>query len=765
MKLKTILLLIGFLLGNRILYAQIATGKLIDINKTPIEYANVLLYHKDSTTFIEGTVTDNVGAFVLKSKIRYNEYYIKFSCLGYKDSIIQYTETFPNVIVLESQTFDMNEIVVTANRRIISKKDGGINVDVEKSYLSAIGNANDVLSHLPLIIENNNNIQVIGKGEPVIYVDNRKIRDKNELLKLSSTEIKKVDIITNPGSEYSSNTKSVIKIHTNRPYGYRYSYNVHSYIAVRESLSEYMKVGMNSQRGNLNSYIDVSVLNNKGDYERNTTYMTSNFDENYIGDVETHRLNADITGGVNYDWKQNSIGFRYEYTNTPLNKENKCLNVFADELKYKTKDYNNSNSYNHYINTYYNHYLADNIKVELDIDFNKGGHKSHTKIDEEIKYNPIEYKDRENYELFATRLKVSHKYSIMDLYYGIDYYKTSLDGSQIILEHNSESDLLGFQKENIQNSVGTFVNLKKSWKSLSVTAGIRYEYLDFKYFENDRRKEEQSKVYNSLLPYLMIGYSMKNIQFELSCKKYLEHPSYKNLSNVTTYTSVNTRWKGNPYLEPCEIVDLNLNLLYKEKLYVSSGIEFIKDQIFEINTNSDKNHDILIVRPDNLPGYSSYYLDVSYGMDCGIWHPTLNVCLQFQNLSYGIPSLKYNKPLGEFAIDNRFSFNKDWNIWLTIGHRTKGNYATAYTKGYTNVGMTISKSFFKKSLMLKLECKDILNKGREKIDITTNGLSMIDSSVGNTRCLKFSLTYYMNKSSIKYKGNKISQNEFNRLKK
>jgi hypothetical protein len=125
--------------------------------------------------------------------------------------------------------------------------------------------------------------------------------------------------------------------------------------------------------------------------------------------------------------------------------------------------------------------------------------------------------------------------------------------------------------------------------------------------------------------------------------------------------------------------------------------------------------------------------------------------------------MSYNKPIAEFLQRNYFQLNNNYSALFTVGYRTKGHFATAYTKGYTNLTASITKSFLNKALLLKLEYRDILNRYRESISIDTNGLSMIDTSKGNTRRVQLTLTYYFNKSTNRYKGKGAANEEINRL--
>ena len=64
----------------------------------------------------------------------------------------------------------------------------------------------------------NEQIEVFGRGAPLILIDNRKVRDASELQLLQSDNIKSIQIITMPGAEYGSTIRSVIKIQTKQKF-------------------------------------------------------------------------------------------------------------------------------------------------------------------------------------------------------------------------------------------------------------------------------------------------------------------------------------------------------------------------------------------------------------------------------------------------------------------------------------------------------------------------------------------------------------------
>ena len=96
---------------------------------------------------------------------------------------------------------------------------GGLTVDVQHSILHDIGTADDLLSMMPMMKGKDGKFEVLAKGEPEIYINNKKVRDKSELKQLKSVDIKSVDVITAPGAQYNAEVNAVIRIKTMKTQG------------------------------------------------------------------------------------------------------------------------------------------------------------------------------------------------------------------------------------------------------------------------------------------------------------------------------------------------------------------------------------------------------------------------------------------------------------------------------------------------------------------------------------------------------------------
>ena len=157
-------------------YAQIK-GKVVDkSNSEPLAFANIVIVQdKDSTTFV-GTVTDMEGNFMLETT-KENPV-IKVSYLGYVTTSMAVKQNVLNTIKLEEDANLLGEVVIKGTRQHFKMENGGIAMDVANSPLKNVGTANDVLEKQPFIVKNGDAISVLGKGTPLIYINNRLVCSK-----------------------------------------------------------------------------------------------------------------------------------------------------------------------------------------------------------------------------------------------------------------------------------------------------------------------------------------------------------------------------------------------------------------------------------------------------------------------------------------------------------------------------------------------------------------------------------------------------------
>ena len=197
--------------------SQNITGKLVDENNLPLPYANVVLLSLPDSAFVAGTISGEDGSFVLQSTSE--NQIVRISSIGYTTI---YKSVIPpdfGVVKLSSDALQLGEVVVKANLPVTQMKGDAMVTSIENSVLSKAGSANDVLAKIPGITKKQDGYEVFGKGTPLIYINGRKLNDLTELEQLNSDEIKKVEVIRNPGSRYDATVKAVVRIQTEKRQG------------------------------------------------------------------------------------------------------------------------------------------------------------------------------------------------------------------------------------------------------------------------------------------------------------------------------------------------------------------------------------------------------------------------------------------------------------------------------------------------------------------------------------------------------------------
>ena len=192
--------------------AQNATGRIVNESLKPVAYVNVVLLSADST-YINGVTTADDGTF----SISYDKdsCLLKVSCVGYETRFLAVKEERMGDIVISHDSHILKEVVVEAARPAMKMTPGGMSYDVQKSLLSQVGTALDVLSELPRVnVTSSGAVYVFGKGSPLIYINGRPLKSDTELRQLTSKDIKSVEVITAPGARYSAGVGSVINITT-----------------------------------------------------------------------------------------------------------------------------------------------------------------------------------------------------------------------------------------------------------------------------------------------------------------------------------------------------------------------------------------------------------------------------------------------------------------------------------------------------------------------------------------------------------------------
>ncbi len=174
--------------------AQDITGKIVDEKGQPLAFANVVLLNRQDSAFVKGVVSGEDGHFVIDSPC--NNGIIKVSSVGYKTVCKDCVGENIGIVKMVTDTKMLGEVVVKSSLPKTILKNGGMTTTIAGSVLEKAGTMEHLLDRIPNVSAQNGNIKVFGRGEPVIYINGRQMRDRSELDRLSSDNIKSVEVIS-----------------------------------------------------------------------------------------------------------------------------------------------------------------------------------------------------------------------------------------------------------------------------------------------------------------------------------------------------------------------------------------------------------------------------------------------------------------------------------------------------------------------------------------------------------------------------------------
>lgn len=478
-------------------------GRIVDTHHQPVDFANVALLNVSDSSLITGGVTNENGQFVIPCEVK--KAIVKVSCVGYKTYCNAYRTGEVGAITLEDATINLQKVVIKGNRKYISRENGKLTLDVQNSNLKNIGKATDVIKYIPGMLYTNGKYEVFGKGEPVIYIDGRKQTNTSGLSLLSSTNVKSVQLITNPGAEYDAETRSVINITTVHHSLDGLSGIVGAEISKHKNLSNNEEVNLNIHKGALDVFLAYQYDNTRSDirYDVNQfNYEQDTFHEISASEYSDRSRSHDYNVGMNYAINKNhTIGGRYlgsisnyKMLDSPFDYMQTYKN---DELLTATdnKTEESEKERFHNVNLYYIGKLTDNLQLNLDADYVYAQLKHKQQVSETSRIDAVSEIThmRNDQRNRATALKGVFAWNMNKndrLDFGTDFSKISSWGMSV----NEEGKIADDQFKNKETKYAGFATFSLSASKWKGSIGLRYEVHSC-HQHRPRRSKEQDQLF------------------------------------------------------------------------------------------------------------------------------------------------------------------------------------------------------------------------------------------------------------------------------
>ena len=612
-------------------YAQTLTGKIIDQQNQPVPFANVIALDADSV-FINGNVSGEDGMFRIEATKQ--AALLKVSYIGFEEQIIPIQEgkTDMGIIKLSDSNLSLSEITVVGHKPLVSMEKGILTTSVANSLLSSLGTAEDVLKHIPGLDAKDDKYTVLGKGEAVIYIDNRKVQDNSELQNLASENILKVELITNPGAEYDAETRSVLKITTNKKRENGFSMSLRGVAKQNHKFSHGEKIEMNYHHEGLNVFALYGFQDSKMREVYDLDYQIAGdtlWQQKDISIYHKKSLSHDLTTGIQYDWKKkHTVGARYrfvtnDFTNNPATGS---YEIYANGVlteQTNTSGPNFSDTKAHQLNAFYQGTFTDKLNLQVDMDYVKQnqGHNSETREESLLNNNLITTftENNNHFSLYAGKAVLCHQANEnLSFQYGTEYSLVKGDG--IFLSNAVPNNDFMNREEKIAAFASTDFMLKK----LAVALGLRYEYVKSKAEEYGETTVD--KDYSNLFPSVSLSLPIKDVNMSLNFSNRVSRPAFSILNNNISYTSKFHQEMGNPALQPMKIYDLDYSIGYKF-LQFRFNYQYINDYISLYTQPSEVSQAVTLTSFINYPKYQQIVASLIAEHRIGFWTPSFTASI------------------------------------------------------------------------------------------------------------------------------------------
>lgn len=661
----------------------------------------------------------------------------------------------PNINKSTSQIV-LSEVVVKGITPVFSNRKNKMEMQVANTTLSEAGTATDILQKAPKVKVDENYGIYVGIDEATIYLNGRQVPSTKSLEMMSSKDIEKVEIITNPSVKYDSNARTIIDV-IRRTGSTDTSKKLEIDIAGRMTKGEYWKKYIQTDvRANVSKfsiYGAISFSPEKKLY--NEVYSRDaeiyNIDMYIINDIDNkyntktnnkailgteYRINDEHTLGVEGNIQsqkgdKNSYTIRYQYP-----EEN---SVLRDDTII-SEGYSGYDHINRTGNLYHTYKNKSGYYQKTIVDIND----FRSNISQETNY--VKNRNKSSQKLVSART---------DIYAPIGSKLKMETGAKFQYRHNKneynqyESDNLAQELHNYNyddKTAALYVLFTLPIDKLKLQAGTRIEYVKNK---TDAQNNSETNKYLftqdtsqwTIVPNISLNYTLNDkMSMEMFYSQNIERPSFSKLNPSKDYIDLWFYQTGNPALRNERRHNFSLKYNYEDK---SLEFNYIRrnNAIAWTMVQDPENASVTKSTHQNLNRAEIFSIDavIPYRSDpfnafvsTGIIHAKTDInsdnLPKEQTLWYATANIDVNLPF-----DIKFNTNQRY---FTKGLMYIFNFKPSY-----RADLSLKRSFLDKKLTAVFMWNDIFKTDKMKTYSTMNDKRISYNYSYDQSIVSLSLTY------------------------
>ena len=776
-------------------YAQTReiSGKVVDADGADLQFVNVVLLSLPDSTIMTGAMTDEQGMFRLSAGT--DQGVVQFSNLGYRTVCLPLVEVDGQVVRLSEDSHFLDKAVVRAVMPKTKLTGNSMITTIQGTVLGNSGTAHEILSKVPGMTRRDDELEVIGKGKPVFYLNGRKIQDKEELKILHSSEIQNVEVITNPGALYDAAISAVVRIRTVKTQGEGFGFNVnlgndqdlvYGYSDPGTTLNMKYRYNSIDVFGMVN-YADKNTVNisqpvQKSWFTNNGQLININQNSTWFSHNLNHNLNANL--GLNWQISQNhSVGVRVETRNNFNPAGDYTINNMVDfrNLADSSADYADDSvtegreticmPYYWTGNAYYNG-QAGKLNIDFNVDFvtRKNGKVTDLSETGTRGESQMRNESENTSELWATKLVFSYPVWKGQLQAGTEMSFVDRSNSFSMTGYPLPSTDSDVKEKNVAGFVNYAFRLDRIG---NLNAGLRYEHVGFDYEDILNPDQSLTRYTDDFFPSLSWSNQFGRFRTSLAYSAKVARPGYNRLNENINYMNSFSLEQGNSKLKNETIYEVSSNVGY-QWLNLFAAYER-RDNTLTQGASLYNDQGVIVIRQINLESplrNVAAFLSASPTFGCYSPNWTIGIQRFFYKQTLPDPShpdgqriLTAKKPVMFMDFNNAFRFKGSWQLEANLNVMTKGDMMQfAFLRDTYNLGLVVQKCWLKNdALCLRISMSDVLQKRLTEMFLDNGYFQLHQTSGGNYHRLNVTLRYTFNSSNNKYKGSGAGADAKNRM--
>ncbi len=714
--------------------AQITiTGKVVDVQNQPIEFANVVLLKDENNEIVAGTITDEKGNFVIKTD-KDGEFNLQISFVGFENYTMAISSTIDigNIILISNNELD--EVVVIARKSIIERKSDKLIFNVENSPVKSGFDGIEVLKRTPsIIIDGRDNILIQNKSATVL-INGRKLNMSGEelanyLKSIDASNIKKIEIQTNASSEMDANVQGGVinLILKKKQIGLFAQFKAYQMQKGKHpNFYSSGNINYGTQKWNLYSTIVFNDAEDSGMVKSGTVYNQIERQIQENGDfLENSKRYTFIIGTTYQPSEKHDMGFElYASSSDNSNKSNSAISILDDGMLLDIGNTTTPRDKNvKYMNASINYSIKlDTLGGKIIFISDYAIQKFNSGFDATTTYQEAFYDDiieRSKTKSFTDILSAQIDFNktirkIGDFSTGIKFSTTNRENTTVGENFINGSYQVALERTNAfdftENIYASYFSLSRTiLKGFNLKLGLRVENTQIKGI-NVLTNTPVSQDYTNYFPSFFISKELKSDQsISFNYNSRISRPAFSILNPYVIKINDFSYQIGNPDLKPQYISNFEFAYNLKQhslSLYYNQVSNLISGIYFPVN-------EAIYYQSQNIGKSKIVGLDYNFSKNIKKWW-YFKVGTTLQNQIYILPGITNNYNTFSIYVNNDWNISNSWSVNLSAYYSSPRIYGYLEVADYFIANFMVQKSFLKEKLKVRFYVGDLFNTARDK---------------------------------------------------